>query len=178
MSRPRKSLEYRFAEKVKKVGECLEWTSAIGGSLGYGVFWIGNGRSEYAHRVAYMLSRGEIPSGMAVMHTCDNPRCVNPSHLQLGTAAMNNLDAGRKGRKPYGEANPGGGKLSDSAVRRIKLVKGLLGSTVVSRIFGVSTQTIKAIWRGRIWARTPPHLREALAIRGRYEQMRMESQRA
>jgi hypothetical protein len=56
------------------------------------------GRSSRAHRVAWYLLRGEIPTGQHVMHTCDNPRCVNPDHLQLGTHAANMHDMARKGR--------------------------------------------------------------------------------
>jgi DNA-binding MarR family transcriptional regulator/transcriptional regulator with XRE-family HTH domain len=77
--------------------ECWEWTAGKAG-VGYGRFRLGR-KSLYAHRVMYEIKSGEkIPPGMVVMHTCDNPGCVSPEHLVLGTTAENMRDRDTKGR--------------------------------------------------------------------------------
>lgn len=91
---------------VDEVTGCWNWTR---GKFRHGYGAIAHGkRTLKAHRVSYMLHIGEIPEGMLVCHKCDNPQCVNPEHLFLGTPKDNTQDMILKGRKVVlrGEDNP------------------------------------------------------------------------
>lgn len=94
----------RFWQKVDKSGDCWEWLACkVRG--GYGQFWL-NDRHVYSHRISWTMHFGEIPNKMEVCHKCDNPGCVNPSHLFLGTHSDNMNDAYDKGRRIFkGERN-------------------------------------------------------------------------
>lgn len=86
---------------VPNVRGCREWQRGKT-TAGYGVFWhkpdAGPVKPLYTHRLAYTLSKGEIPTGLVVIHACDNPACVEPSHLSIGSQKDNMRDMAQKGR--------------------------------------------------------------------------------
>jgi hypothetical protein len=95
------TIEELFWAKVQKTAGCWLWTaSRTGGNGGYGKFTVKQ-QLVYAHRQSWVIHNGEIPGGMMVLHSCDNPLCVNPAHLFLGTAYDNRMDCIRKGRHKH-----------------------------------------------------------------------------
>jgi len=102
----RKSPEERFWCAVEKTESCWLWRNALH-SAGYGKLGIGGrgGKQVYAHRFSYEMHFGAIEEGLIVRHKCDNPRCVNPDHLELGTQRDNVDDMMGRGRN-----NPRRGK--------------------------------------------------------------------
>lgn len=96
---------------------CIRFTGSIEKS-GYGRIMIS--RVKYgAHRLAYELANGPIPDGYVVRHKCDNPSCINPSHLEVGTQADNIKDKVNRGRQASG-CSIGVSKLTEETVRDIR----------------------------------------------------------
>lgn len=145
----------RFWSKVKKGPGCWTWLGWRYQSGGYGGLAL-NGRNVRAHRVAFELANGPIPEGLFVCHSCDNPVCVNPNHLFIGTCADNNWDKSRKGRAKGhlmpGEAHPGH-KLKAEQVAEIRrrYVEGDSNKMRLALEYGVSDRLIYNIIHGHAW---------------------------
>ncbi|WP_171935781.1 HNH endonuclease signature motif containing protein [Escherichia coli] len=137
----------RLAElSVAEESGCIRFTGSIDKS-GYGRIMIN--RVKYgAHRLAYELANGPIPDGYVVRHKCDNPSCINPSHLEVGTQAENIKDKVTRGRQASG-CSIGVSKLTEEIVRDIRS-SGLKVSLLAER-YGVSTVSIRNILRRKTW---------------------------
>ncbi len=145
---------WRFVDK-KEESECWEW---LGQRLsnGYGRISLGAKLlgSDGAHRVSWKLfNKADIPEkGMFVMHKCDNPSCVNPHHLSIGTPKENTQDMIAKGRKrvvsPKGEGN-GKSLLNEEKVRLIR--SSTLSHAGIARELGVSPNCVRGVRIGRTW---------------------------
>jgi hypothetical protein len=98
--------EERFWARVQKTDTCWLWTGGLR-RKGYGAAWF-EGRQRSAHQVAWIMANGPIPPGMHLLHTaCDNPRCVRPTHLKLGTNKENHAERVARGRSsPHGRPGP------------------------------------------------------------------------
>lgn len=129
---------------------CWPWTAARRRE-GYGHFAGGPGLS-YAHRFSYWLATGQHPGDLLVRHTCDNPPCVNPAHLELGTIADNMADRHNRGRDARGE-RINHAKLTDADVLSIRhrFEQGESHSDLAAA-FGVSRSNVCRIVNGRTWS--------------------------
>lgn len=157
----------RFWSKVNEQSpnECWPWTGSIN-SHGYGQFAIYRGKSRkwvYAHRLSYELSTAESIDGKVIRHSCDNPPCVNPEHLQPGTQAQNVRDAIDRGRSVpppihYGSSHHHA-RLTEECVRKIRqrYAAGGITQTALAVEFGISQTVISDLIRHKIWA----HVQEA-----------------
>lgn len=125
------------------IGDCLIWPGALN-SGGYPVTWE-SGKAVYAHRVVAKAKKGEV-----VMHLCDNPACVNPDHLKIGTPKENSTDMVSKNRQAKGEMC-GNSKLTELEVFGIRTLEGQLSSRVVAELYGISKTNVLDIWNRKIW---------------------------
>lgn len=149
--------EERFWKHVDRTGDCWLWTAQCVGP--YGRFVVSHGQPVGAHRYSWELHFGPIPQGMFVCHKCDNPRCVNPAHLFVGTPSDNTADMMKKGRRvapavirrPRGEGHAMA-KLADADVLNIRAMRlaGVPRHEVAER-FGIHPHTVTAITARRIW---------------------------
>lgn len=126
---------------------CIPW---LGGKTpqGYGKFY----PPGYAHRMAYILANGPIPDSLNVLHRCDNPCCINPDHMFLGTIADNNADRVAKGRTPQGDSSSGRKLTSqDVVVIRARYDNGEPVAAISKDYPSVILNTIWLIATRRTW---------------------------
>lgn len=139
----------RFTAKVDRRGrdDCWEWLASRD-SRGYGWFRVGS-RSIRAHRVSWELHFGEIPDGKLVLHRCNNPSCVNPYHLYLGSRSDNMRDAVQAGLHR---------KVNNEDVKEIqRLLASGESQRSIAKLFGVCQYVIFSIVKG-----TPSYVRKTL----------------
>jgi hypothetical protein len=136
----------RFWSKVLIGDGCWNWTASRHWD-GYGQFSVGNTKVK-AHRHSWALANGPVPRGAKVLHRCDNPACVRPAHLFVGTSSENNLDAVAKSRAALGERHANS-KLTPDAVRSIR--GGAETDTEKARAFGVSRRAVAAVRMRQTW---------------------------
>jgi hypothetical protein len=172
----------RFWAKVNQGDGCWEWQGKRIG--GYGILLTGPAgaqRRERAHRVSWEINRGPIPSGAFVLHSCDNPPCVNPDHLHLGTNADNMAEMRERGRSFHGPAlqarmreraargerhgwktHPdaiprgegcGASKLTRAIVRELRrrYAEGGVSQRQLAAEFGITQGTLWSLLRGLTW---------------------------
>jgi len=130
---------------VKGPDDCWNWTG-VKSKFGYGRGTFYSGTKFYAHRMSWILHNGEVPDGLLVCHKCDNPTCVNPGHLFLGTAKDNTHDMYEKNRMPV--------KLSFAVAEEIRMIykPRKFGYKRLAHLYNVCEKTIKQIIRYEIWA--------------------------
>lgn len=128
---------------------CFVCTSHINSRLGYPEITVNKNRWRM-NRYIYTINKGEIPKGLIVRHTCDNPKCINPDHLIIGTYSDNNWDRTLRNRNNdiNGEKN-GQAKLTEKQV--IEILNSKLSTSKLGKLYGVTRITIGSIKRKKLW---------------------------
>lgn len=150
---PSASMLDRFMSNVipEALSGCWIWHGALHSQFGYGAFKLGDRKSPVmtAHRASFLINKGDIPVGNVVRHICDNPSCVNPDHLEVGTHKDNANDKVVRGRQPKGE-KAYNARATDSLViemRKLPRKEGI--ALAVER--GISRQAASDIMSNRTW---------------------------
>lgn len=151
---PIADLRDRFLQKVTKAERCWIW-SACKANNGYGKTVL-HGKPLSAHVASYRLFKGDVPKGMVVMHKCDNPSCVNPEHLVLGTPKDNVDDMLQKGRQCCGESRANS-QLKSWMIPEI--IRSNEKHAQIARRLGVSATAVSFARKGRTWK----HITRAIA---------------
>jgi len=146
-------LEQRFWERVdrRNPDECWLWLA--GKTTGYGTIWNGT-KDVLAHRLSYELEHGYLSDSMDVCHTCDNPTCVNPNHLFLGTHRDNMVDRDKKGRGKIPDnrgENHGLARLTKLQVIEIFSLRGKESRRITANRYGISSGYVSRIQSRKAW---------------------------
>lgn len=145
---PKLSTRFLIKIAVDLVTDCWMWQAAADKD-GYAVFWC-EGRTVRGHRWAYQQARGvKLPPTIYARHTCDRPGCVNPAHIQAGTAQQNSNDMLKKGRQAS--------KLSEHDVWSMRCLRHYADDTyeALAETFGVATETARQAVNGVTWKHVP-----------------------
>lgn len=145
---PKQKEKFDYYVQQGEPNECWIWAGPTQTRDGYGRMNTSSGRQS-AHRMAYQFANGEIPIHVVVRHTCDNPACCNPAHLQAGTPQQNVQDRVDRKRSASRERN-GRSKLNEHAIRFIRSAD--MPQIEMAKMFGVSAKTISDAKRGINWA--------------------------
>lgn len=143
-------IEERIFSRTMWRGKCLEFNGST--VDGYGRVKL-HGKSQLVHRLVWSFKNGEIPDGYVIMHTCDNPRCVEIEHLQLGTQPENIADMTRKGRR----VSAVGTKTNKAKLceNDIPIIRHWLAENhepyKIANKFGVTEALIRHIRNGKAW---------------------------
>lgn len=148
----RRPVKDRFLEKINKTDTCWLWLGEPD-DRGYGVI-SDLGQRIKAHRFSWIFHNGPIPAGLCVLHKCDNPPCVNPDHLFLGTKGDNIQDCKAKGRTARGESH-GSARLTSEQVIAIRNSFPAIPKCRLARIYGVTETHIREIINREKWAHIP-----------------------
>lgn len=130
---------------------CWEWVGYYG-SGGYGMM-SRDGKNQRAHRISYEAYKGHIPKGMVVRHTCDNPACINPDHLILGSQKDNVADREARGRRTVVGEAIGTSKLTVEDVLAIRASTESL--RVLADRYGIDPSNVWLIRTGKSWRHVP-----------------------
>jgi len=133
---------------------CWLWLAHVANTTGYGQTTYRQ-RTHLAHRVSWILHRGEIPDGAWVLHKCDQRSCVNPDHLYLGTAKENSRDRDQKGRgkMPLFGENHHHAKLTKENIRAIR--SDMRPQRTIAQDYGIGQQAVSHIQRRVNWKHVP-----------------------
>ncbi len=144
----KRSAEERLWRRVEKSDDCWTWQGAT--IRGYGALMVDH-RTTYAHRLSWELANGPIPPGLLVLHHCDNPPCVRPDHLFVGTQLDNIRDAAAKGRTSSGEGRSNRKVSADDVRLMRRLHEDGLNSIQLAKLFPIGSRTIRKILTGKNW---------------------------
>lgn len=127
---------------------CWLWLAGTS-AQGYGRIFH-DGKPRLVHRLVYENKFGEIPHGLDALHHCDNPLCINPDHIFIGTQRDNNLDRDRKGRTPKGE-NHYRAKFDSLQIKVIRSIGKSITGRSLAKYFNCAESTISEVLSKRLW---------------------------
>lgn len=143
-------MKAKLIGKIKKINGCWEWQGSRN-KKGYGHLSYKR-KVELAHRISWLMFKGKIPNDMKVCHKCDNPPCINPSHLFLGSQKENVKDMFQKKRKIHEGINHPGAKLTNENIKEIrKLLREGKTQQYIADKYNISNGHVGSIKHRRTW---------------------------